>query len=144
MPREILPWTFIYELTSDGRYLCRLMGTAACARLGWDPTGHHIDEALKPEAYRSRKRIFDECLSGGLPIGYFGHLLMPGREHVRYLRLLMPLKKRVSADHIFGIATFPSIRMNSLEAGQREYEAGTQIVRFTPDDVTRIVQGVAP
>ncbi len=81
----------IHQREANGRFRCRLSGTAVVQQLGRDATGSYLDEAIRPEAVAGRTRIFNRALETGMPVIYSGVMEVPGRGMKAYQRLLLPL-----------------------------------------------------
>lgn len=81
----------IHQREANGRFRCRLSGTAVVQQLGRDATGTYLDEAIRPEAVSGRTRIFNRALETGMPVVYSGVMEVPGRGMKAYQRLLLPL-----------------------------------------------------
>ncbi len=135
MPRHILPWLVLYQRMPNGRYLCRLMGTGACAMWGEDPTWRYVDEILPPAAYAARRAPFDECLDQGRPLGFQARLVMRGREWKTYRRLMLPLRCGAVVDHVFSMVS----ALKVAEAGRMQapptLDGPETIVRPTDRDL---------
>lgn len=91
LPRSVLPHAFIYEREDDGRFRCRLAGTAFVEELGYEPTGRHLDEMLDPVLGERRLKIFEECVARPGPLYYRARLTPIGHEHRESGRLLLPV-----------------------------------------------------
>jgi hypothetical protein len=81
----------IHQREADGRFRCRLSGTAIVQQLGRDATGSYLDEAIRPEAVAGRMRVFNRALETGMPVVYSGVIEIPGRGMKAYQRLMLPL-----------------------------------------------------
>jgi hypothetical protein len=81
----------LHQREENGRFRCRLSGTAIVAALHRDATGTYLDEAIRPEAVGGRTRLFDRALETGMPLVYRGVIDVPGRGLKAYQRLLLPL-----------------------------------------------------
>lgn len=81
----------IHQRETNGRFRCRLSGTAVVQQLGRDATGAYLDEAIRPEAVAGRTKIFNRALETGMPVVYSGVMEVPGRGMKAYQRLLLPL-----------------------------------------------------
>lgn len=86
-----LPFIQIHARQQDGRYLCRLSGTAMVEALNMETTGRYLDEILPTRHVKTRSRILDRSLQSGMPIFYTGRLALPGREFLPFRRLVLPL-----------------------------------------------------
>ncbi|MGM0561304.1 MAG: PAS domain-containing protein [Pseudomonadota bacterium] len=103
----LLPFIQIHARQADGRYLCRLSGTAIVEALAMETTGQYLDEILPPHHLKSRTAILDRCLKRGLPSFYSGRLAMPGREFLPFHRLVLPLRN--SAEKADCVLTFSMV-----------------------------------
>lgn len=81
----------IHQREANGRFRCRLSGTAIVQQLGRDATGTYLDEAIRPETVAGRMRIFNRALETGMPVVYSGVMEVPGKGMKAYQRLLLPL-----------------------------------------------------
>jgi hypothetical protein len=112
MPLHIIPFVFLYERTAEGRFRCRLAGTAVCNAFQNDPTGRHLDEMILPAVLPSRTRLFEGVVERTLPVAYGGNVAEPGRTWVKFRRLMMPIAIRgTEADGIFGMVIFPDFEL---------------------------------
>lgn len=103
LPVAVLPHAFIYELTEDRRFRCRLAGTRFADDLGYDPTGRHLDEMMDPVLGRSRLALYEECVAAPLALYYRARLSPVGQEHRESGRLLLPVSDaHGSARFVFG------------------------------------------
>jgi hypothetical protein len=84
----------LHERMADGRYLCRLSGSAVVAALGLDSTGRYADEIVAPRSWPSRKAMFDRALQDRRPVLYRARITVPGKEWRAYRRLLLPLARQ--------------------------------------------------
>lgn len=129
MPSAILPFLFLYERTPEGRFRCRLAGTAVCAAYQNDPTGRHLDEMVLPAVLPSRLRLFRGVVEDALPVAYSGNAAEPGRTWVKFRRVMMPIAIRgTEADGIFGMVIFPDFELRKsssrlVDDGVPELEA---------------------
>lgn len=107
IPHRLLPNMFIYARQTDGRFLCRLAGTALTRTYGMDNTGRYLDEILPSEAAPPRRALYDRVLDTGLPAYIQGLEITRRGEQRKSARLLMPLASRGRrADQILGLARF--------------------------------------
>ncbi|GGF08466.1 hypothetical protein GCM10011611_12370 [Aliidongia dinghuensis] len=137
MPQRILPYLFLYEVTPEGRFRCRLAGTAVCAAFQSDPTGRYLDEMIPAPVLEDRLRLFREAVERELPVVYTGTLAEPGRTWIKFKRLLTPMSIRGEhPDGIFGMVIFPELQRR--RAGPRLIEEGAvELVAWaTPEDLT--------
>lgn len=107
IPPDIVPALFIYERTSEGRFRCRLAGTAIGREFGKDPTGLYLDELVVPSGLPKRVALFEGTLERQSPVLYGGRLADGEHGWKGFKRLLLPL-----ADHlgqcvfVFGMVIF--------------------------------------
>jgi hypothetical protein len=80
----------LHQREADGRFRCRLSGTAIVAALDRDATGTYLDQAIRPEAVAGRTRLYNRALETGRPVAYSGVIDVPGRGLKAYQRLLLP------------------------------------------------------
>jgi hypothetical protein len=129
MPQRIIPHLFLYEHTNDGRFRCRLAGTAVCAAFQNDPTGRYLDEMILPDMFESRARLFRGVVERAVPVAYSGNVAEAGRTWIKFRRLMMPITiGGERADGIFGMVVFPGFepRRSSpklVDQGMPEVEA---------------------
>jgi hypothetical protein len=136
MPIGIIPFLFLYERTDEGRFRCRLAGTAVCAAFQSDPTGRHIDEMILPAVLPGRQRLFEGVVERALPVAYSGMVAEPGRTWIKFRRLMMPIAIRgTAADGIFGMVIFPEFELR--KSGPKLIDDGVPDVEAwaTADDL---------
>lgn len=103
LPSDALPHAFIYERTDDGRFRCRLAGTRFVEDLGYDPTGHHLDDKLDPVLGRSRLALYEDCITAPRALYYRARLSPVRQAHRESGRLLLPVSDANGAAHfVFG------------------------------------------
>lgn len=138
IPHRLLPYVFIYERTPGGRFRCRLSGTGIGAAYGRDVTGKHLDEIVRRGNVAERSRLFSRVLESGLPIYYTGGLVVAGKEHISFARILLPIAKSDgTADHVFGLVVFKKLKETedaALWAGATS-GAPYRVVEATPADL---------
>jgi hypothetical protein len=136
MPPHIIPFLFLYERTDEGRFRCRLAGTAVCSAFQNDPTGRYLDEMIPPAVQAKRARLFEGVVERSLPVAYSGNVAEPGRTWIKFRRVMMPIAIRgTEADGIFGMVIFPDFELRRsgpklVDEGVPELEAWA-----TPDDL---------
>ena len=64
-----MPNLFLYALTADNRFKCRLAGSAIRQAFGNEPTGRYLDEIINPAGVASRTALFRATLERELPVG---------------------------------------------------------------------------
>lgn len=116
---KLLPNLQIHARTNEGRLLCRLSGTAVVNAMHVDTTGRHLDEAISPEAYASRKRFFDLVLDSGRPLLYRARMTFVGQEWRSYRRFMLPLHYRsATPDMILSLVQFEQASVAEVAAGK--------------------------
>jgi hypothetical protein len=90
LPACTLPYLFLYE-TRGSRFFCRLTGTQVDAMFGRRQMGRFLDELLDGNALASRTALLQQALDTRCALLYGGDLVVPGREHVPFRRILLPL-----------------------------------------------------
>lgn len=137
----LLPFIQIHARQQDGRYLCRLSGTAMVEALGTETTGRYLDEILPARHLKTRTRILDRSLHSGMPIFYAGRLALPGREFLPFRRLILPLSTGDGeADCALTLATVETVGSQSVEKAP---PAGISFqVEARPSDLA--LPGMAP
>jgi hypothetical protein len=108
LPRKILPHVFLYEHTDEGRFRCRLAGTAITREFGQDPTRFHLDELIVPSSLESRQVLFRGVLQTRRPVVYGGRLANTEHQWKPFRRVLMPIADSAGKPcFVFGMVTFP-------------------------------------
>jgi len=108
LPRRILPHVFLYEHTDEGRFRCRLAGTAIAREFGQDPTRFHLDELIVPASLESRLVLFRGVLQKRRPVVYGGRLANTEDQWKPFRRVLLPIADADGvACFVFGMVTFP-------------------------------------
>ncbi|HEV2675758.1 MAG TPA: PAS domain-containing protein [Aliidongia sp.] len=136
MPQHIIPHLFLYERTGDGRFRCRLAGTAICEAFQHDPTGQYLDDMILPSVRISRIRLFEDVVERVLPIAYSGNVAEAGRTWIKFRRLMMPITIGGSVpDGIFGMVVFPGFELR--KSGPKLVDDGMPEMEIwaTPDDL---------
>jgi hypothetical protein len=80
---------FICHRTADG-YVYDLVGTTVCTAHDREITGKYLQNVISPQRYADVKDVFDWVTDGGAAY-HEGRLGAPGREHVHFKRLYLPL-----------------------------------------------------
>jgi len=91
---ELLPHIAMYDVVradGDVRFRIRLFGTANVQLTGGDCTGQFLEDQLNPEDAARIIGFYRLVADEGRPHFWRSFLVTPGREHVRYERLLLPL-----------------------------------------------------
>ncbi|EDP61439.1 hypothetical protein BAL199_06629 [alpha proteobacterium BAL199] len=91
IPPSILPDLSLYERVDGNRLLCRLAGGRFVAALGYEPRGQYLDQRLQPASYPHRARLFFDCLDERRPVFYRGVVVVDGRDHQSFRRILLPV-----------------------------------------------------
>jgi hypothetical protein len=135
LPPTILPNLFLYELTTESRFKCRLAGTSIRHAFGRDPTGLLLDEMVHPASARDRIALFRATLEKKVPVVYGGKLAEGQNLWMLFKRLLLPvMDEHGSSRFVFGMVIFPHVDSSRQHAGQDlpvEFEAWA-----TPADLT--------
>jgi hypothetical protein len=132
IPR-LLPWLQLYQRVEDGRFYCRLCGTALAEAYGRDPTGRYVDETVDPGWHADREGLFWRVLESGRPLRYESQLVGPGLEWKRFWRLLLPLATKAErpADLVLSIVTFRALqRVSPPDTG----DVGQHVVEMSEDE----------
>jgi hypothetical protein len=136
MPAHIIPFLFLYERTEDGRFRCRLAGTAVCGAFQNDPTGRYLDDMVLPAVKANRARLFGGVVERSLPVAYAGHVAEPGRTWVKFRRVMMPIAiKGSGADGIFGMVIFPDFELRKSASKLSDDSLPELEAWATPDDL---------
>ena len=91
---DLLPHIAMYDVVrtdADMRFRIRLFGTANVQLMGSDCTGQFLDQQLKAQDSARVLASYRQVADKGRPHLWRSFLVTPGREHVRYERLLLPL-----------------------------------------------------
>lgn len=121
LPRAIMPSLFLYELTADDRFRCRLAGSAIRQAFGKEPTGQFLDEIINSAGAANRVALFRATLERELPVIYGGSLAEGDKLWMPFKRLLLPVTDdRGSSRFVFGMVIFP--RLDSLDRNERRGE----------------------
>jgi len=114
LPRSIMGDLFLYELTSDGRFKCRLAGSAIRRAFGKDPTGFHLDEIVDPTRVAERAALFHTALKKELPVVYGGTLVEGEKVWMPFKRLLLPVADERGVNRfVFGMVIFPRLAITA-------------------------------
>jgi len=93
IPR-LLPQLFIVEKIKDtGRFFFRLSGTGIREIMGFENTGHFLDELLHGEDLKAVSAMFDQVLEQGVCIRSIEGLTYSDRSYVRVEIVRLPLCK---------------------------------------------------
>jgi hypothetical protein len=93
---DLLPHVTIFDVERGAaglRFRIRLLGTATVELLGSDCTGHYLDEQMLPEDAARIIASYRLVVEERRPHFWRSYLLTPGREHIHYERLLLPLAR---------------------------------------------------
>ena len=137
IPARNLPYLFLYERQRDGRFQCKLIGTALARVLGDDSTGKYLDEILPELVVQDRLEMFRRVLDTEMPIYYRGPIITRNRHQRRFARILLPLSSRKSvADQVFGMARFgPIDRQVPQRLADKTRNEPTNVVDATEEDL---------
>jgi hypothetical protein len=105
LPSCAVPSAFIYERIG-ARFCCRLSGTELDRAFGHGHIGKYLDEMLSGTALHTREALMHWSVDCGRPLLYAGLLVEPGREHVPFRRLVMPLREGDGREFLFGLVEF--------------------------------------
>ena len=127
LPRAIMADLFLYELTADERFKCRLAGTAIRRAFGKEPTGLYLDEIVNPAGVAARTALFRATLEKELPVVYGGTLAEGDKLWMPFKRLLLPVADDIGASRfVFGMVIFPRLtgfdKIGSAEELTLEFE----------------------
>ena len=91
---SLLPYIFIVEKQADsGRYYFRLSGTRIRDIMGFENTGHFLDELLSGSDLVAVSDMFDEVLEQGVCIRSIEGLTYSDRSYQRAEIVRLPLRK---------------------------------------------------
>jgi hypothetical protein len=91
---DLLPHITIFDVVraeGDLRFRIRLLGTANVQMMGGDCTGQFLDEQMRPEDAARITATYRLAVDERRPHSWRSFLSTPGREHIHYERLLLPL-----------------------------------------------------
>jgi hypothetical protein len=91
---DLLPHITMFDVVQVGgetRFRIRLLGTSNVQLMGADCTGDFVDARLGPEDAARILTPYRMVVEQRRPDFVRGSLVTPGREHVHYERLLLPL-----------------------------------------------------
>ncbi len=107
---DLLSALSIVEVVGDGdsdRFRFRLFGTDHVEHNGKDFTGSFMDEIFEPEDAEAIAETYRHIVATGKPHFWRSHVRLPGREFLRYRRLMLPLAADgKSVDMLIGIFDF--------------------------------------
>lgn len=107
MPHPIMPNLFLYELTPENRFRCRLAGSAIRQAFGLEPTGRYLDELVHLTSAVNRTALFRAVLEKELPLVYGGKLAEGGKLWMPFKRLLLPVVDEHDLGRfVFGMVIF--------------------------------------
>ena len=93
--RHLLPRLALIDVLREGHDLAfryRLTGTEIVNRAGRDPTGKRFEELYRGDYLETAKATYRQVVDTGRPhTSDRVYPLVPGREYMRYDRLLLPL-----------------------------------------------------
>lgn len=89
---EALPQLEIHERAPSGRFHSRQAWGSGAERIARGAGRLHFEERIGPHSYAARKRVFDACLDGGLPVVYRDFIVSPDVEPRMFRRLLLPFR----------------------------------------------------
>jgi len=104
----LLPFIFLVDVLSDPRdFRFRLTGTHFRDFSGLELTGLRIGEAFPPEFAAEVHHHWSSCVDRGLPAVGSGRLWLPGRDHVGWEGVILPLSPDgASANMLLGGVIF--------------------------------------
>jgi hypothetical protein len=91
---ELLPHIAMYDVVREAdrmRFRIRLLGTANVQLMGSDCTGQFLDEQMRPEDAARIVATHRLATDERRPHYWRSFLSTPGREHMHFERLLLPL-----------------------------------------------------
>jgi hypothetical protein len=138
MPRHILPNLFLYERMPDGRFRCRLSGTALCEVFQFDATGLYLDEFLAPSVIEDRLSLYRDVLARALPVAFVTNIAgSEERSWIKFCRLMLPISMSGErADAIFGMVVFPEFDRHKLARRPLQVDSFETVAWATPEDLT--------
>jgi hypothetical protein len=88
----LLPYLFLIDVLDAGRdFRFRLAGTHIRDVTDDEVTGQHVGEAFPPDFGAEVRRIWSKVVEKRRPVCGRGRLWVPGREHVTWEGVAMPL-----------------------------------------------------
>jgi len=115
---ELLPHIAMYDVVREAdrlRFRIRLLGTANVQLMGSDCTGQFLDEQMRPEEGAPVIATYRLVVDEGRPHYWRSFLSTPGREHMHYERLLLPLATDGAAVDMM-LALFLPLELPSADA----------------------------
>lgn len=88
--RNRLPHLQLYQRMADGRFRCRLSGTAITSIIGFDPTGKYTEELPLRAGWRGS--LFERVTAAARPVYYRARVTFPGQDWRTIRRLMVPLR----------------------------------------------------
>jgi hypothetical protein len=91
---DLLPHIAMYDVVHEAdrlRFRIRLLGTANVQLMGSDCTGRYLDEQMRPDDAARITATYRSVVEERRPHYWRSFLSTPGREHMNYERLLLPL-----------------------------------------------------
>lgn len=109
IPR-LLPYLNLVDVVREAdrrRYRFRLVGTDVAAKNGSDVTGKWVEDAFPPEPAAAITSAYDEVVATRTPHHWASVMGIPGREHVRFERIMFPLASDgETVDMLIGVYAF--------------------------------------
>ena len=135
LPRSVVPWLLLQRLGADGEVVYGLAGEEVTHWFGATPKGRPVLDHVEPAEREPRLALVRQAMQSGMPMWFFGRLLIHGRDHVEVGRLCLPAIDRAQrvlllVYFVLGKPPTPEHR----EVGQPSFDP-SQIVWCQPADL---------
>ncbi len=108
---KLLPWLFLFQRETGGRFRCLLVGTSIAGIDGYDSTGLYLEQQRWIVNKNHQIELFEEVSRSALPIVYIGVRVVRKERARRFSRLLLPAcSARGAVDHVFGVLQVDTVR----------------------------------
>jgi hypothetical protein len=136
MPRHIMPNLFLYDQMPDGRFRCRLSGTALCDAFQFDATGQYLEDFVAPSVIGDRLSLYREVLDRALPVAFISNIAESERSWIKFARLMLPISiSGERPDAIFGMVVFPEFDRHKFANRPTQLSSFDTVAWATPEDL---------
>jgi len=131
----LLPDLQVIRRTADGDFRIDLSGESVAALIGANNAGRALSQIMAPPQFAERKALFGRALADALPVAYSSYLVIPGREHMRQKRLLLPFAENGSAADLL-IAMIVGVPIAPHDRASPDAEEGPiEAIAAGPQDI---------